>query len=168
MKMQELKNKKLILIGQAPPEKAQEYPFKSTRLYKWFENYGVSKDKLINFSIFTALIDYFPGKDKKGHLIPTKEQIEESKPRLLSLINDQLTIVPIGKLAIMEVLNRKCELIDVIGRELEVFPFNVTKYKVKVVPLPHPSGLSTWSYKEPNRQLLNQALEVLSNKINEK
>ncbi len=78
-----------------------------------------------------------------------RAEIEILRPRLL---------VPVGKLAISQVVkNRK--LVDVVGRLHRADLFGL---QMDVVPLPHPSGASTWHRTEPGRGLLDRALELIA------
>ena len=54
-------------------------------------------------------------------------------------------IVPVGSMAIAEVLPHvPGKLTDIIGQTYRVNPFDCMPGAVTAVPLPHPSGRSTW------------------------
>jgi uracil-DNA glycosylase len=160
-----------IFIGQAPPEKNYDIPFAKTRLYDWFEQCGLDKNSLLNLFEFDALVDKFPGKKNKQHLEPSEKDILNHIPWLLKKIQKQKIklVVPVGKLAIQYVFNNfDIELDKVIGKKYSINLFGKS-VAISVIPLPHPSGLSTWSFNKKNRLLLNNALKliqsfVLSNK----
>lgn len=68
---------KILIIGQAPPAKAQQVPYDSTMLYEWLNEVGITKDKAQEMFEFEALVDTFPGKGKNGHFAPKKADIDE-------------------------------------------------------------------------------------------
>jgi uracil-DNA glycosylase len=47
----------------------------------------------------------------------------------------------------------------VIGRQHAI---EIAGRQVDVIPLPHPSGLSTWHRVEPGKSLLQEALELIA------
>lgn len=152
--------KKAIIIGQAPAENHYELPFGRTRLYKWFAEIGFDAMKMTSVFDFDALTDKFPGKNKTGHNQPSENEIKMYLPILASKIQKQKIklIVPVGILATKYVMgNMEVTLDSVVGRKFIVHPFGLKK-KITVIPLPHPSGISTWIYKEDNKQLLSDAL----------
>ena len=67
-------------------------------------------------------------------------------------------IVPVGKLAISQYLTVN-KLVDVIGQQFES---TINCIDVVIIPLPHPSGASTWHRMSPGKALLDQALGLLS------
>ena len=77
-------------------------------------------------------------------------EVEILRPRL---------VVPVGRLAIQEVLGHTEPIAAVVGRELRTRLHGVD---VDVIPLPHPSGASTWFKMEPGRTLLEDALRLLA------
>jgi len=77
-------NTKILIVGQAPANQKQQYPYDTTQLYNWLAEVGVSKDKAQQLFIFDAVYDKFPGFDSKGgHLKPTREQMDEYWERSL-------------------------------------------------------------------------------------
>ena len=68
-------------------------------------------------------------------------------------------VLPVGALAIEQVLGHKGPLAEVIGSQREATWHGV---KVEVIPLPHPSGASTWHRMEPGLTLLEKALRLVS------
>ena len=67
-------------------------------------------------------------------------------------------VIPVGKLAIAQVLPDAAQLVDVVGGKHRVSFHGV---ETDVVPLPHPSGASTWHRTEPGKTLLAKALATL-------
>ena len=77
-------NKRILIIGQAPPAVQQGVPYDTTMLYDWFNEVGINKEEAQNIFLFDAVYDKFPGFDiKGGHLKPSKIQMEEYYERSL-------------------------------------------------------------------------------------
>ena len=77
------------------------------------------------------------------------KEIELLQPRL---------IIPVGKLAISQYLPVN-KLVDVIGQSIKK---KINGVEVELLPLPHPSGASTWHRMSPGKALLGQALALLA------
>ena len=67
-------------------------------------------------------------------------------------------IIPVGKLAISQYLP-VAKLVDVIGQR---FNRSVDGVELDLIPLPHPSGASTWHRMPPGKELLDDALQLLA------
>ena len=67
-------------------------------------------------------------------------------------------IIPVGKLAISQ-FTEFVKLDQVIGQQLRVKAYG---YEVDLIPLPHPSGASTWHRMEPGKTLLGKALGLIA------
>ena len=101
--------------------------------------------------------------------MPDKKEIEVCSQWLnkeIELLRPKL-IIPVGKLAISQYLTVN-KLVDVIGKK---FNACVSGVDVEMIPLPHPSGASTWHRMSPGKELLAQALDLLAqheswNKLN--
>ncbi|MCU7938708.1 MAG: hypothetical protein KZQ64_15020 [gamma proteobacterium symbiont of Bathyaustriella thionipta] len=79
---------------------------------------------------------------------PGFKEIELLKPELIILV---------GKLAISQFMTIK-KLDEVIGK---THPLSFNGHSFDVIPLPHPSGASTWPLKEPGTTLLQQAMKKI-------
>jgi uracil-DNA glycosylase len=64
-------------------------------------------------------------------------------------------VIPVGKLAISQFIPVQ-RLNDVVGGIYQV------DVPADLVPLPHPSGASTWHRTEPGKTLLKQALALIA------
>jgi len=177
--------KKILIVGQAPPKKTVEIPFGRSHLYKWLESRNIKYQKTIEtepehnqegiFLIddnpvaevkFAALINYFPGTNNAGgHLTPSRAEIETEQyilKQILENFNPNI-VIPVGKLSIQECfIKEDIKLEEYIGKTFVIDPYNSFGKKVIVLPLPHPSGASTWYFNETNKKLLNKALVTLS------
>ncbi len=92
--------------------------------------------------------------------MPDKKEIETCSQWLnkeIELLQPKL-ILPVGKLAISQYLPVN-KLVDVIGKKIQQ---NINGLDVDLIPLPHPSGASTWHRMSPGKELLAQALELLA------
>lgn len=158
-------NSPIYLIGQAPggKEGAAGKPFAWTAgktLFGWFDRIGLGEQKFRQRVYMAAVCRCFPGKNPKGgDRVPNAVEIDQCADWMnkeLSMLKPQL-IIPVGKLAIRRLLPVD-NLKDVIGQThtIEVCGFNSD-----VIPLPHPSGASTWHRVEPGKTLLIQALQLI-------
>ena len=157
---------KILLVGQAPGDKegAIGKPFAWTAgktLFKWFDSIGISENNFRQQAYMAAVCRCFPGKNPKGgDRVPNKQEITTCSQwleREVKLLQPDL-LLPVGKLAISQFLEVK-KLTDVIGQSFEK---TVYGRKVQLIPLPHPSGASTWHRMEPGKSLLEDALTLIS------
>jgi uracil-DNA glycosylase len=102
----------------------------------------------------------FPGKNPKGgDRVPTEEEIHNCSRWLdaeIEILRPQL-IIPVGRLAIEQFMEVG-RLVDVIGHEFEL---EENGEVIDIIPLPHPSGASTWHRMEPGISLLKQSLALI-------
>lgn len=160
-------NASIMLIGQAPGihEGKVRKPFGWTAgktLFKWFNSIGLDEDALRRQIYMSAVCRCFPGKNPKGSgdRVPNKVEIATCKQWLekeYELLQPKL-IIPIGKLAIGQFLTAK-KLDEVVGKQ---FVVDTPNLQVDCIPLPHPSGLSTWYNTEPGKALLQDALGLVA------
>lgn len=161
--------KKVLFVGQAMPA-VKRHPHHWPSLNVWLYSIGLTdKDIQENF-MYTALVNYFPGyQEKGGHKVPTKEETAIERERLKQTITnfDPEILVTIGKLSLSYCLNQKIDKLDenYIGKTFDINPYGFLNKNILVIPLPHPSGASTWIYKEGNKVLLQQALHILKLKL---
>ena len=156
----------ILLIGQAPGDKEGDLgrPFAWTAgktLFKWFDSIGVSEQSFRQQVYMSAVCRCFPGKNPKGgDRVPDKTEIETCSQwinREIELLQPKL-IMPVGKLAISQYLTVN-KLVDIIGKE---FSLEINGIYVDMIPLPHPSGASTWHRMSPGKELLMQALDLIA------
>jgi len=155
----------VMLIGQAPGDKEIiiPKPFAWTAgktLFKWFNQIGLNEEEFRNLVYMSAVCRCFPGKKPKGgDRVPNKTEIKTCSTWLnaeLDILQPQL-VLPVGKLAISQYIEVK-KLTEVIG---QVHKVELNGYSVDMIPLPHPSGASTWHITEPGKSLLQQALKQI-------
>jgi uracil-DNA glycosylase len=159
---------RIFLLGQAPgPHEAKfARPFAWTAgrtLFSWFERaLGVTEAEVRARVYMAAVVRCFPGKTSSGgDRVPSAEEIAASRPfieREMAALRPRL-VLPVGRLAIAEVLGRAEPIAAVVGKRLRA---HVHGRAVDVICLPHPSGASTWFKLEPGKTLLAQALQELA------
>jgi uracil-DNA glycosylase len=152
---------KVLLVGQAPGDKEPVLgrPFAWTagkNLFKWFASLGVDEPTFRARVYMAAVCRCFPGKNPKGgDRVPDEKEIENCAPwmtREIELLRPEL-IIPVGKLAIAQFLD-EAPLIEIIGKKFSA-------RGADVIPLPHPSGASTWYHVEPGKTLTARALALI-------
>jgi uracil-DNA glycosylase len=159
---------RIFLIGQAPgPHEARfGRPFAWTAgktLFRWLERATGADEETVRARVYiSAVVRCFPGKTKGGgDRVPTPDECALWRgfvAREVEILAPRL-VVPVGRLAIQEVLGHTEPIAAVVGRTLRTQFHGVD---VDVIPLPHPSGASTWFKMEPGRTLLDQALTLLA------
>ena len=156
---------RVLLVGQAPGtrELVIRRPFAWTAgktLFSWFNRIGLEEDAFRQRVYMAAVCRCFPGKNPKGgDRVPNRQEIANCAPWLdaeLELLKPAL-ILPVGKLAISRFLEID-RLADVVGRKHRL---SLKESGTDLVPLPHPSGASTWHRMEPGRSLLEKALVII-------
>jgi uracil-DNA glycosylase len=156
---------KILLIGQAPGDKEGGFgkPFAWTAgktMFKWFERIGIDEQAFRQQVYMAAVCRCFPGKNPKGgDRVPSLDEIGNCASWLqaeVDLLKPDL-ILPVGKLAIAQLMPVK-KLDEVIGK---LHPVSFHGHRTEAIPLPHPSGASTWHRKEPGITLLESALTIL-------
>lgn len=156
-----------MLIGQAPGtrEIEQRRPFCWTAgktLFGWFASIGLDETACRERMLISAVCRCFPGKNPKGgDRVPERGEVERCRSwwrTELDLLRPRL-LIPVGKLAIAQIMEFKL-LNEVIGQQ---WPYRAESgWIADIIPLPHPSGASTWFKMEPGRTLLTQALKRLA------
>jgi uracil-DNA glycosylase len=159
---------RVLLVGQAPGPREGSFgrPFAWTAgktLFRWIEEAtGAGEDHVRARIYFAAVARCFPGKAKGGgDRRPSPDEIERCRSYLereVHILRPEL-VIPVGTLAIAEVLGHTGPLVDVVG---DVTRATYHGHEVDVLALPHPSGASTWHRVEPGKALLARALAKLA------
>lgn len=159
---------KVLLIGQAPGPREGSFgrPFAWTAgrtLFRWFEEaHGLDEETFRKRIYMAAVARCFPGKAKGGgDRKPDSFEIAQCRPfleREVAILRPEL-ILPVGALAIEQVLGKAQPLAEVVGKPLRVTYLGRT---ADVICLPHPSGASTWHRMEPGVTLLKRALALIA------
>ncbi len=157
---------KIIQIGQAPGpyEGRLGQPFAWTAgktLFKWYESIGTDEETFRSRVYMAAVCRCFPGKNPNGgDRVPSREEITQCSEwlrREVEILKPEL-VIPVGKLAIAQIL-KATRLADSVG---QVHRVTYLGAEMDAIPLPHPSGLSTWFKTEPGKTLLQQALRLIA------
>ncbi|MDQ2667714.1 MAG: uracil-DNA glycosylase [Gemmatimonadota bacterium] len=156
-----------MLVGQAPgqTERGGGRPFAGragTTLFKWLHVAGLDEDSARRFFYISAITRCYPGPHAggRGDRVPSPAERERCGDWLddeLRIIRPRL-IIPVGRLAIERFVGVQA-LSDVVGREHEVHHQGGASI---VIPLPHPSGASSWIHQPGHMDLLHQSLALLS------
>lgn len=159
----------VMLIGQAPgiKEGPAGKPFAWTAgktMFGWFAGIGVDEESFRQHVYMAAVCRCFPGKNPRGgggDRVPDTEEIERCSIHLaaeVQILAPKL-VIPVGKLAIAQLLPEVDQLVEAVGVRHRV---RWHGHLTDVIPLPHPSGASTWHRVEPGKTLLLQALDELA------
>ncbi len=155
----------VLLIGQAPGarEGPAGRPFAWTAgktLFSWFARIGLHEEEFRKRIYMAAVCRCYPGKNPRGgDRVPSQDEIANCARWLgaeIRVLRPTL-ILPVGKLAIAQFLTPR-PLRDIVGR---IHRIDVLDRPTDVVPLPHPSGASTWHRTEPGQSLLATALRLI-------
>lgn len=155
----------VLLVGQAPGAKEGPLgrPFAWTAgktLFKWFAGIGLEEPAFRSRVYMAAVCRCFPGKNPKGgDRVPSNAEIARCSQWLqaeFELLRPRL-IIPVGKLAIARFI-AVGKLTEVIGQQHAV---DAGGRPADLIPLPHPSGASTWHRTEPGMGHLRRALQLI-------
>jgi uracil-DNA glycosylase len=159
---------RIFLVGQAPGPHEGDIgrPFGWTAgktLFRWFHStLGVDEEEFRRKVYMAAVLRCFPGKSKSGgDRRPAPDEIERCRSflaREVALLQPRL-ILPVGTLAIEQVLGHAGPLSEIIGVQRRVCYQSV---KADVICLPHPSGASPWHKLEPGKTLLKESLALIA------
>jgi len=166
------RNPRVMLVGQAPGkvEAAGGKAFAGragATLFRWLARTGLDEASARERIYIAAVTRCYPGPSPSGRGDRVPSPAEQANCE--SWLEDELRIVrprlliPVGRLAIERFLPR-LPLEELIGREHSVR--HVAGESV-AIPLPHPSGASSWIHQGNHPQLLARALELLSTRFAE-
>ena len=154
---------RLMLIGQAPGHLSVErgFPFAGpggSVLSGWLQRAGYSQKTLYTHIYLSALTKCDPGKNSagSGDRRPSPGELALCRPfllRELELLRPS-AILLVGSMAIDAFLGPQ-RLDNVIGKQ---YLCN----GVRLLPLPHPSGVSRWLNGSEHQQLLAAAIDILA------
>jgi uracil-DNA glycosylase len=157
---------RIITVGQAPGSKEPVLgiPFAWTAgktLFGWFKMFGGWTEADFRKRIYMAAVcRCFPGKDVHGgDRVPSAWEIARCSVWMqheIQMLRPDL-IIPIGKLAIAQFLP-DAPLHERVGRTFHVQRYGET---FDLIPLPHPSGASTWHRNDSGAALLAKAMNLI-------
>ena len=160
-------NPRVMLIGQAPGkvEAGSGKPFSGRAgrtLFRWLERAGLDEETAREKIYISAITRCFPGAHPsgRGDRVPTREEQSRCADWLegeLRIIRPKL-LIPVGRLAIERFLP-KLPLDELIGTRHIVEHAGGSS---SVIPLPHPSGASSWIQEPGNKGLVDRAIGLIA------
>jgi uracil-DNA glycosylase len=157
---------RVMLVGQAPgkTEVVDRKPFAGRAgktLFRWLAQAGMSEAQARERIYISAMTRCYPGPSPsgRGDRVPTPRERALCAGWLeseLSLIRP-LVLIPIGRLAIDRFLG-PAPLEQLVGA---AHPVTHEGGESLAIPLPHPSGASSWVHEAGHRVLLDRALSLL-------
>jgi len=156
-----------MLVGQAPGPHELEgnrlFAFTAgTRLFQWFARLGVPEETFRARVWMAAAIRCFPGRAPQGgDRVPSPAEVANCSDwldREIAFVRPK-TILAIGQLAISRFLPGPSPLAERVGRKFVIERGDLT---LEVIPLPHPSGRSTWLGSAENQARLQAALDLVA------
>jgi uracil-DNA glycosylase len=163
-------NPRVMLVGQAPGkvEESGGRPFAGRAgktLFRWFASVGLDEVTIRDRVYIAAVTRCYPGPSPsgRGDRVPGQEERQRCSHWLdaeLAILRPRL-VIPVGRLAIDRFLG-PVPLTEVIGRVHVVRHAGVEQ---RLIPLPHPSGASSWTNAPANRKLLERALLLLGDEL---
>ncbi|MEP6732367.1 MAG: uracil-DNA glycosylase family protein [bacterium] len=159
-----------MLVGQAPgkTEMAGGRPFAGRAgktLFRWLLQAGLDEPTARAELYISAITRCYPGPHPagRGDRVPSPRERAQCSDWLadeIRLIRPRV-IIPVGRLAIDRFLGT-LPLDEVVGREHDVEHEGVRSI---VIPLPHPSGASSWIHAPEHRALLDRSLELIRRRL---
>jgi uracil-DNA glycosylase len=161
---------RIMLVGQAPGqvELGDRRPFAGRAgrtLFRWLERAGIDESAAREAIYIAAITRCYPGPSPtgRGDRVPSPDEQAACAPWLeeeLRLIRPVL-LIPVGRLAIDRFLDSR-PLADLVGRRFDVTHEGGSS---EAIPLPHPSGASSWPNQPGNAARLDAALTLLGQRF---
>jgi uracil-DNA glycosylase len=158
---------RIMLIGQAPgrTEAGGGLAFAGRAgrtLFGWLASVGIDEQTARSRIYIAAVTRCYPGASKsgRGDRVPSPSERASCSHWLsseLQMIHPRL-IIPVGRLAIDALIGPR-PLDEVVGAEHAV---THAGRRLLAVPLPHPSGASSWMHAPEHRRLLSDALALIA------
>ena len=159
-----------MLVGQAPGqvETGGGKPFAGRAgrtLFRWLERIGLDEATAREWLYISAITRCYPGPHPsgRGDRVPSPAERATCGNWLdaeLRIMQPAL-IIPVGRLAIDRFLG-PVPLAAVVGQAHDV---THAGGRSAVIPLPHPSGASSWIHQPGNSALLDRALDLLRERL---
>jgi uracil-DNA glycosylase len=159
-----------MLVGQAPGKVEAEggKPFAGRAgktLFRWLSRAGIDEPTARRRIYIAAITRCYPGPSPsgRGDRVPSNAEQEACSVWLdaeLDLIRPKLLIL-VGRLAITRFLPN-VPLAELVGRGREVV---YRGGNAVAIPLPHPSGASSWIHEGNHPQLLDAAIALIGREL---
>ena len=161
-----------MLIGQAPgkTEVVDRRPFAGRAgrtLFRWFAEVGIEEEVARCRIYIAAITRCFPGSSPtgRGDRVPSPFQMANCSSWLeaeMEIIAPRV-IIPVGRLAIERFLG-SAPLNQQVGRAFRVSELPGSPL---AIPLPHPSGASSWIHAPGHVELVRNALRLIARHVPE-
>ena len=161
-----------MLVGQAPgkTEVIDRRPFAGRAgrtLFRWFSSIGIDEQVARRRIYIAAITRCFPGSSPsgRGDRVPSPFQVANCSAWLdaeIAMIRPAV-IIPVGRLAIERFLGGGL-LSDLIGRAHRLRDLPGAPV---AIPLPHPSGASSWIHTPGHMELVGRSLELVAARLPE-
>lgn len=161
---------KVMLVGQAPGKVeaagGKSFAGRAGRtLFRWLERAGVDENTARRRIYIAAVTRCYPGASPsgRGDRVPSPKEQETCAvwlDRELRIVRPNL-LIPVGRLAIARFLPN-LPLDELIGRAHDVTHVGGRSL---TIPLPHPSGASSWIHQADHPRLLECALELIGREL---
>ena len=160
----------VMLVGQAPGKiettGGRAFAGRAGKtLFRWLAQIGLEEESARQRIYIAAITRCYPGPSPsgRGDRVPSLAE----RTNCASWLDDELRLVrprvliPVGRLAIERFLPRLA-LEELIGREHEVQHVGGTSV---AIPLPHPSGASSWIHQRDHMALLSRAVSHIGARL---
>ena len=170
---------RVMLVGQAPGQVEAQggRPFAGRAgrtLFRWFEQAGIDEITARRKIYIAAVTRCYPGPSPtgRGDRVPSIEEQDACASWLeseLAIIRPKV-IIPVGKVAIARffpeqpldrIIGKAHAMASRADRQIPQFSRN----DMVVIPLPHPSGASSWIHQGNHPQLLQRALRLIETHV---
>ena len=161
---------RVMLVGQAPGqvEASGGKPFAGRAgrtLFRWLEDAGIDEITARRRIYIAAVTRCYPGPSKsgRGDRVPSIDEQAACATWLdseIAIIRPRV-IIPVGKLAIDRFFGSR-PLDRVVGR---AHMHDALKWRPLVIPLPHPSGASSWIHQGNHPMLLKEAIRLIGEHV---
>ena len=159
-----------MLVGQAPgkTEVVDRRPFAGRAgrtLFRWFASVGIEEAVARRRIYIAAITRCFPGASAsgRGDRVPSPVQVSNCSSWLdaeIEMIRPPV-IIPVGRMAIERFLGSG-PLADLIGR---AHPLPELPGTPTAIPLPHPSGASSWIHGPGHMELVRASLDLIAKRL---
>lgn len=163
-------NPRAMLVGQAPGKVEAEggVPFSGRAgrtLFRWLARAGIDEAKAREIIYISAVTRCYPGAHPsgRGDRVPNRSEQASCADWLeaeLQIVRPEV-LIPVGRLAIERFLPN-IPLSELIGTKRAVAQAGG---KSLVIPLPHPSGASSWIHQTDNKILLEKAIALIGEEL---
>ena len=163
-------NPRFMLVGQAPGKVEAEggVPFSGRAgqtLFRWLARAGLDEATAREIIYISAVTRCYPGAHPsgRGDRVPNRHEQASCADWLeneLRIVRPEV-LIPVGRLAIERFLP-DIPLSELIGTKRTV---EHAGGRSVVIPLPHPSGASSWVHESGNKALLERAIALIGETV---